>query len=147
MHLQARVARHLGDPLVGAVQPRRPALGVGLAQADWARANDVAYSGFTNLAENPRTRELVHSEIARGNEKLARVEQIKAFRDTGFDGLINFPTVGNRPDFSVSRAHVGQGFVGPFARDRHIAETFFRGEAGARVNDHHVVAERARHRD
>ena len=35
---------------------------------------------------------------------------VKAFRDTGFDGLINFPTVGNRPDFSSSRAHVGQGF-------------------------------------
>jgi predicted TIM-barrel enzyme len=35
---------------------------------------------------------------------------IKAFRDTGFDGLINFPTVGNRPDFSSTRAHVGQGF-------------------------------------
>jgi predicted TIM-barrel enzyme len=35
---------------------------------------------------------------------------IKAFRDTGFDGLINFPTVGNRPDFSANRAHVGQGF-------------------------------------
>jgi long-chain acyl-CoA synthetase len=48
--------------------------------ADWARANGVAYSGFTNLAENPRTRELIQSEIARGNEKLARVEQIKAFR-------------------------------------------------------------------
>jgi predicted TIM-barrel enzyme len=35
---------------------------------------------------------------------------IKDFRDTGFDGLINFPTVGNRPDFSTTRAHVGQGF-------------------------------------
>lgn len=48
--------------------------------ADWARANDVAYSGFTNLAENPKTRELIEEEIARGNAKLARVEQIKAFR-------------------------------------------------------------------
>jgi predicted TIM-barrel enzyme len=35
---------------------------------------------------------------------------IEAFRDKGFDGLINFPTVGNRPDFSETRAHVGQGF-------------------------------------
>lgn len=48
--------------------------------ADWARANDIPYSGFTNLAENPRTRELIRAEIARGNEKLARVEQIKDFR-------------------------------------------------------------------
>jgi predicted TIM-barrel enzyme len=35
---------------------------------------------------------------------------IEDFRKTGFDGLINFPTVGNRADFSKSRAHVGQGF-------------------------------------
>jgi len=35
---------------------------------------------------------------------------VKDFRETGFDGLINFPTVGNRPDFSISRSHVGQGF-------------------------------------
>lgn len=48
--------------------------------SDWARANDVAYSGFTNLAENPRVRELMQAELARCNEKLARVEQIKAFR-------------------------------------------------------------------
>ncbi len=48
--------------------------------SDWARANDIAYSGFTNLAENPRTRDLIAGEIARGNEKLARVEQIKQFR-------------------------------------------------------------------
>lgn len=48
--------------------------------ADWARANDVAYSGFTNLAENPRTHQLIEAEISRGNEKLARVEQVKRFR-------------------------------------------------------------------
>lgn len=37
-------------------------------------------------------------------------ELVKRFRDKGFDGLINFPTVGNRADFSLARAHVGQGF-------------------------------------
>jgi predicted TIM-barrel enzyme len=35
---------------------------------------------------------------------------IKAFRDTGFDGLINFPTVGDKFEESKRRAHVGQGF-------------------------------------
>ncbi len=48
--------------------------------SDWARAHDVAYSGFTNLAENPQVRAMIEAEIARGNEKLARVEQVKAFR-------------------------------------------------------------------
>jgi predicted TIM-barrel enzyme len=32
------------------------------------------------------------------------------FEGVGFDGLINFPTVGDRPDFSRRRAHVDQGF-------------------------------------
>ncbi|WP_172297311.1 long-chain fatty acid--CoA ligase [Pseudoruegeria sp. HB172150] len=48
--------------------------------ADWARANDVGYSGFTNLAENPALRQMIRDEIARCNEALARVEQIKDFR-------------------------------------------------------------------
>lgn len=48
--------------------------------SDWARGRDIAYSGFTNLAENPEVRAMIEAEIARGNEKLARVEQIKAFR-------------------------------------------------------------------
>lgn len=48
--------------------------------ADWARAHDVAYTGFTNLAENPRVVALLADEIERANRTLARVEQIKAFR-------------------------------------------------------------------
>ena len=50
------------------------------AVADWARANDVAYTGFTNLAENPRVVALLGREIAKANGDLARVEQVKAFR-------------------------------------------------------------------
>jgi predicted TIM-barrel enzyme len=37
-------------------------------------------------------------------------ELIRDFRDAGYDGLINFPTIGDRPDYASSRAHVGQGF-------------------------------------
>jgi len=48
--------------------------------SDWARSNDVAYTGFTNLAENPRVVDLLATEIARLNGELARVEQVKAFR-------------------------------------------------------------------
>lgn len=35
---------------------------------------------------------------------------LKAFREAGFDGLINFPTVGNNAEFIRTRTHVGQGF-------------------------------------
>jgi long-chain acyl-CoA synthetase len=48
--------------------------------ADWARGQDIAYTGFTSLAENARVQELVRGEIEKANGDLARVEQIKAFR-------------------------------------------------------------------
>jgi len=48
--------------------------------ADWARANDVSYTGFTSLATHPAVQKLVAGEVARANETLARVEQVKAFR-------------------------------------------------------------------
>jgi long-chain acyl-CoA synthetase len=48
--------------------------------ADWARSNDVAYTGFTSLALHPRVQALIRGEIDRANNGLARVEQIKTFR-------------------------------------------------------------------
>ncbi len=48
--------------------------------ADWARANNVTYTGFTNLTERPEVMRLIKDAIDRANEDLARVEQIKAFR-------------------------------------------------------------------
>jgi long-chain acyl-CoA synthetase len=48
--------------------------------ADWARANDVAYTGFTSLAAHPRVAALIQAEVDRANAGLARVEGIKAFR-------------------------------------------------------------------
>jgi long-chain acyl-CoA synthetase len=48
--------------------------------ADWARSNDVAYTGFTSLTRHPRVQGLIGGEIRKANERLARVEQVKAFR-------------------------------------------------------------------
>jgi long-chain acyl-CoA synthetase len=48
--------------------------------ADWARAHDVPYTGFSSLATSPAVVELIAAEIARANAELARVEQIKDFR-------------------------------------------------------------------
>ena len=48
--------------------------------ADWARRRNIAYTGFTSLAENARILDLVRDEIEKTNAELARVEQIKAFR-------------------------------------------------------------------
>lgn len=48
--------------------------------ADWARSNDVPYTGFTSLARHPRVAALIKSAIDKANGELSRVEQIKAFR-------------------------------------------------------------------
>jgi len=48
--------------------------------ADWARGNDVAYTGFTSLAQNSQVEALIKGEIENANAQLARVEQVKAFR-------------------------------------------------------------------
>jgi long-chain acyl-CoA synthetase len=48
--------------------------------ADWARANDVAYTGFTSLTAHPKIANLIKGEIEKANAELARVEQIKSFR-------------------------------------------------------------------
>jgi long-chain acyl-CoA synthetase len=50
------------------------------AAADWARSNNVGYTGFTSLAEHPALGKLIEGEVARANRDLARVEQVKAFR-------------------------------------------------------------------
>ena len=48
--------------------------------ADWARTENVAYTGFTSLAQNRQVERLIESEIDKANAQLARVEQIKRFR-------------------------------------------------------------------
>ena len=48
--------------------------------SDWARRNDIAYTGFTNLVEKPQVVRLIQGEFDKANAELARVEQIKAFR-------------------------------------------------------------------
>jgi len=48
--------------------------------SDWARANDVAYTGFTSLTAHRRIERLIKTEIDKVNGELARVEQIKSFR-------------------------------------------------------------------
>jgi long-chain acyl-CoA synthetase len=48
--------------------------------ADWARSNDIPYTGFTSLASNPRVQQLIEREVDKVNADFARVEQIKTFR-------------------------------------------------------------------
>jgi long-chain acyl-CoA synthetase len=48
--------------------------------SDWARARDIPYTGFTSLATHGEVQKLLAGEVAKANQALARVEQIKAFR-------------------------------------------------------------------
>ena len=61
--------------------------------------------------------------------------------------IVDLRVVGERDQGRAAiHADLGQRLVGPVAHDLRIAEAFFRGEGRARIDDHHVVAERARHR-
>jgi long-chain acyl-CoA synthetase len=46
----------------------------------WARLNNVTYTGFSSLVQNPEITKLIGLEINRANQDLARVEQVKIFR-------------------------------------------------------------------
>ncbi len=48
--------------------------------ADWARSNDVPYTGFASLVQHPRVVDLIKHEVDKANQQLARVEQIKSVR-------------------------------------------------------------------
>ncbi len=48
--------------------------------SDWARAQNIAYTGFASLVDHPQVGALIEREIGQANSQLARVETIKAFR-------------------------------------------------------------------
>ena len=45
----------------------------------WAQSNDLQYTTYRTLAENPKVRELIAGEIERVNQRFARVENIRRF--------------------------------------------------------------------
>jgi len=45
----------------------------------WAEARRLAFTHFRSLVEAPEVRELIDTEIRRGNERLAQVSQIRQF--------------------------------------------------------------------
>jgi long-chain acyl-CoA synthetase len=47
---------------------------------EWARARGLAHTGYASLAAHPDVLQLLASEIDKANARLARVEQVKAFR-------------------------------------------------------------------
>jgi long-chain acyl-CoA synthetase len=50
------------------------------AVSDWATRRGIAHTSYADLAARPEVMALVDDEIARANEQLARVEQVRSFR-------------------------------------------------------------------
>jgi long-chain acyl-CoA synthetase len=48
--------------------------------SEWARANKITYTSYTNLVTRPEVEALVEREVAKANEFLARAEQVKYVR-------------------------------------------------------------------
>ena len=76
--------------------------------SEWARRNNVIYTGFTSLAGHPEINELIEGEIAEGNKTLSRVEQIKTFRiiPKELDAEVGDTT----PTRKIKRAHIYELF-------------------------------------
>jgi long-chain acyl-CoA synthetase len=47
--------------------------------ANWAERRGLAYTGYTDLAQNPASYQLIHDEIRRTNETLAPSQRVKRF--------------------------------------------------------------------
>ena len=47
--------------------------------SDWARRNKVIYTSYTSLTTHPEVVKLISEEVDKGNQNLARVEQVKKF--------------------------------------------------------------------
>ncbi|BAN00931.1 AMP-dependent synthetase/ligase [Ilumatobacter coccineus] len=52
----------------------------GEVAGDWAQRNDVAYTTYRDLTEQPEILELVAEVVREANTELARVEQVKSYR-------------------------------------------------------------------
>ena len=50
------------------------------AVSDWASRRDIAHTSLVDLVSHQEVQDLVRAEVEKGNEKLARVEQVRAFR-------------------------------------------------------------------
>ena len=46
---------------------------------NWAERRGIGYSGYTDLAQNPATYDLIHEEIRRTNDTLAPSQRVKRF--------------------------------------------------------------------
>ena len=50
------------------------------AVSDWAARKDIPHTSLSDLVSHEEVQELVQTEVNKGNEHLARVEQVRAFR-------------------------------------------------------------------
>jgi long-chain acyl-CoA synthetase len=46
---------------------------------NWAERRAIGYTGYTDLAQNPATYQLIHDEVRRTNETLAPSQRVKRF--------------------------------------------------------------------
>jgi long-chain acyl-CoA synthetase len=48
--------------------------------SDWARLNNIPYTGFTSLSRHPEVIKFIGAEIEKAHQDISRVEQVKNFR-------------------------------------------------------------------
>jgi predicted TIM-barrel enzyme len=89
---------------------------------DSNRATLEMYDEIANVVDHTP----IISGIQAGDPTSRRLAAlVDKFRDKGFDGLINFPSIGPRPDYAAAREHVGQGLNQEYEMVRYARENEF----------------------
>jgi predicted TIM-barrel enzyme len=82
----------------------------GLPTTPIGHANPITLSMYEEI-ENVVDNTPIIGGAHAGDPTYRRLHRlVDAFRNTGFDGIINFPTAGSNPHVAAQREHIGQGF-------------------------------------
>lgn len=82
----------------------------GLPTTPIGHANKITLSMYEEI-ENVVDNTPIIGGAHAGDPTYRRLHKlVDAYQETGFDGIINFPTAGSNPHVAAQREHIGQGF-------------------------------------
>jgi predicted TIM-barrel enzyme len=97
----------------------------GLPTTPIGHANKITLSMYEEI-ENVVDNTPIIGGAHAGDPTYRRLHKlVDAFQNTGFDGIINFPTAGSNPHVAAQREHIGQGFQREAAMIRMARERDF----------------------
>lgn len=104
----ARAAEEGGADLIIVYSTGKSRL-MGLPTTPIGHSNPITMEMYAEI-DNVVERTPIIGGVEAGDPTYQRLPRlVRDFREAGFDGVINFPSVGRQPEWAKSREHVGQG--------------------------------------